>query len=425
MDWPDTLELTLDGIAQGGDGVGRWQGLVVFAAGGLPGEHVLVRTRERHDSYARGEVVEVIESSPDRVPPRLPGADYMAWQHIAYPAQLRFKRQILADQLAKIGGLAGLDVAETLPAPRIWAYRSSAHFHSDGRLVGYYAAESHDIQAIDADPLLMPVLNEALAALREVLRAGDWSSGPGQHEIVVRASETYGYTLAALRGPGDLRGVARRWRARCSSLAGVVMRAAPPAFPPVSHLGSDHLVEELDGISFRLGPTTFFQVNRAAAETLLRLVREGLAPAGGDRLLDLYCGAGTFALPLAAAYAEVIGVEEHAEAIADARANAEANGIANARFLAGRVEAALGSMDEGFAAVVLDPPRRGCHPRALEALLRLAPPRVVYVACHPATLARDLKTLVAGGYRVTSVQPVDLFPQTPHIESVSVLARQG
>src|SRR5918911_5550873 len=112
MDWPDTLDITLDGIAQGGEGVGRWQGRVVFAAGGLPGEHVRVRLQERHGSYARGDVVDVVEPSPDRVPPRLPGAGNMPWQHIAYPAQLRFKRQILADQLAKIGGLADLAVAE-------------------------------------------------------------------------------------------------------------------------------------------------------------------------------------------------------------------------------------------------------------------------------------------------------------------------
>ena len=421
--WPDTLEITLEGIAQGGDGVGRWHGRVVFAAGGLPGERVRVELREQHHSYARGDVVAVAEASPDRVPPCLPGADYMPWQHIAYPAQLRFKRQILADQLAKIGDLADLPVAETLPAPREWAYRSNARFHSDGERVGYYAAESHDIQEIEADPLLLPALNEALVALRPAVQA-QRSPRPAQYEIIIRASETYGYTLAALRGPGDLRRLAGRWRGACPSLAGVVMRQAPPAFPPIAQLGSDHLIEELEGIVLHLSPTTFFQVNRAAAETLLRLIRAGLAPEAG-RLLDLYCGAGTFTLPLAAAQAEVVGVEEHIVAIEDARTSAQENEIANARFLIGRVEQVLASVDERFDAVVLDPPRRGCHPRGLDELLRLSPPRLVYVSCYPATLARDLKTLVAGGYQVTSVQPVDLFPQTPHVESVAVLVREG
>src|SRR5689334_19590132 len=132
MDWPEVIEVALDGIAQGGEGVGRWGGRVVFVGGGLPGEQVRVRLRERRAAFARGDALDIRDPSPDRVAPRLPGAGWMPWQHIAYPAQLRFKRQILADQLAKIGGLADLPVEETLLAPRQWGYRSGARFHSDG-----------------------------------------------------------------------------------------------------------------------------------------------------------------------------------------------------------------------------------------------------------------------------------------------------
>lgn len=422
-EWPDTLELTLDGIAQGGEGVGRWQERVVFAGGGLPGERVVVRLTERHDHYARGEVVEVIEVSPDRVPPRLRGANHMPWQYIDYPAQARFKRRILADQLAKIGGLADVAIEETLPAARPWGYRNSARLHGEGTRLGYYAAGSRDIQEIAADPLLLPVLNDALAALRAVVR----EVGEGPAEALLRASETYGYALAALRGPGGaqhavpLLALAGRWRMRCPPLAGVVLPAAPGA--PLEALGTGRLIEELGGVAFHLRPATFFQVNLAAAETLLRLTHAGLELHGGERLLDLYCGAGAFALPLAATADEVVGIEEAADAVEDGRISAAENGIGNARFVAGRVEAALAEIDGPFDAVVLDPPRRGCHPKALEHLLRLAPARMVYVSCHPATLARDLKTLVAGGYRVTSVRPVDLFPQTAHVESVTVLVR--
>jgi len=422
MNWPETLELTLDGIAQGGEGVGRWQERVVFAGGGLPGERVRLRLHELHEAYARGEVLDIIEAVPERVPPRLPGAGWMAWQHIDYPAQLRFKRQILADQLAKIGGLIGITVGETLPAARPWGYRNSARFHGEGTRIGYYAAESHDIQDVTADPLLLPALNEALAALREASGVGV----PARCEITLRASEAYGYSMAALRGDGDrspgtvaaLRALARSLRAGCPSLAGVVIRAAPPA-----HIGADHLIEEFAGVAFHLHPTTFFQVNRSSAEALLRLVHEALAPHRADRLLDLYCGAGVFARPLAGEVAEVVGVEEHAEAIADARTTAEENGITNAHFEVGLVERVLERLDSPFDAAILDPPRRGCHPYALAALLQMAPGRLVYVSCHPATLARDLKTLVAGGYQVTTVQPVDLFPQTPHVECVCVLVR--
>jgi 23S rRNA (uracil1939-C5)-methyltransferase len=420
MDWPATLELTLDGIAQGGEGVGRWQERVVFARGGLPGERVQVRLRERRDTYARGDVIELLEASPDRIEPRLPGADHMPWQHIAYPAQLRFKRQILTDQLAKIGGLTDPPVAETLAAPRPWGYRTSARFHGGGGRIGYYAADSHDLQEIESDPLLLPVLNDALAALRNVVRAG----APVPAEVILRASEAYGYVLAALRGYdaesiGDLSQLAMRWRMRCPVLAGVTLPSQPP-----TALGADHLIEELGGIAFHLRPATFFQINSAAAEALLDLVRVGLELRGGERLLDLYCGAGAFALPLASTVAEVVGIEEYVGAIEDGRITAEANGIANVRFEIGRVEQVLGQLDSRFEAAVLDPPRRGCHPQALEQLLRLAPARIVYISCQPATLARDLKLLVAGGYRVVSVQPIDLFPQTAHIESICVLVHQ-
>jgi 23S rRNA (uracil1939-C5)-methyltransferase len=427
MDWPTTLELTLDGIAQGGEGVGRWQERVVFARGGLPGERVQVQLRERRDAYARGDVIELLEASPDRIEPRLPGADHMPWQHIAYSAQLRFKRQILSDQLAKIGGLTDPPVAETLAVQRPWGYRNSARFHCVGGRIGYYAADSHDLQEIDSDPLLLPVLNDALAALRDVVRAG----APMPAEVILRASEAYGYVLAALlrservegRGGdaewiGDLSQLAARWRMHCPALAGVTLPSQPPAA-----LGADHLIEELGGIAFHLRPTTFFQINSAAAEALLGLVRAGLELRGGERLLDLYCGAGAFALPLAASAAEVLGIEEYAGAIEDGRTTADENGIVNVRFEIGRVEQALGQLDGLFDATVLDPPRRGCHPQALDHLLRLAPARIVYISCQPATLARDLKLLVAGGYRVVSVQPVDLFPQTAHIESVCVLMR--
>ena len=425
MDWPPTLELTLDGIAQGGEGVGRWQERVVFARGGLPGERVQVRLRERRDAYARGDVIELFDASPDRIEPRLPGADHMPWQHIAYPAQLRFKQQILADQLAKIGGLTDPPVAETLAASRPWGYRNSARFHCVGGQIGYYAADSHDLQEIDTDPLLLPVLNDALVALRGVVRTG----APMPADVILRASEAYGYVLAALLLPerveerggdadsiGDLSQFAARWRMRCPPLAGVTLPSQPP-----TALGADHLIEELGGIAFHLRPATFFQINSAGAEVLLDLVRAELELRGGERLLDLYCGAGAFALPLAATAADVLGLEEYAGAIEDGRITAQENGIANVSFEIGRVEQALGQLDSTFDAAVLDPPRRGCHPRALQQLLRLAPARIVYISCQPATLARDLKLLMAGGYRVASVQPVDLFPQTAHIESVCVL----
>jgi 23S rRNA (uracil1939-C5)-methyltransferase len=452
MDWPETLELTLDGMAQGGDAVGRWEGRVVFAAGGIPGERVRVRLRETRDAFARGVVTEVLEASPERVPPRVPGADHIAWQHIAYEAQLRFRRAILAEQLAKIGGLADAPVAETAPGSAPWGYRSSARLHCDGLRVGYHIADTREIRAIDADPLLHPALDAAIPSLRDALQ--DVGGAPGPLEVILRASETFGYVVAALRGPGvrhfaEARRLAGRWRTLLPALAGVVLgedrgdleddqrrtandqrevggsgvgRSSVVVRRSSVVLGQGTLVEELGGVSFELRPATFFQVSLAAAEALLRLVREGLELRGG-RLLDVYCGAGTFALPLAPGVAEVVGVEEHGGAVADGRASAQASGIENVRFVTGRAEEVVARLDGPFDAAVLDPPRRGCHPRALEALLALGPARLVYVSCQPATLARDLKVLAAGGYELLRSTPVDLFPQTAHVESVNILVR--
>ncbi|MGQ9829052.1 MAG: class I SAM-dependent RNA methyltransferase [Roseiflexus sp.] len=417
--WPDTLELILDGIAQGGEAVGHWQGRVVFAAGGIPGERVVVRLRERRETYARGGVVTVLVASPDRVEPRLPGASHIPWQHIAFSAQQRFRRQILADQLAKFAGVDPALVEATAPASKPWEYRSSARLHCEGRRVGYHAADTRLINEIDHDPLLHPTLNRALAALRDAL--ADEPDDAQPFDVTLRVSEAHGYCIAAIRGRGERRRLAERWRLLCPMLAGVIFTVPPPhTAPPV---GVDTLIEEVDDLTFLLRPTTFFQVNVAAATMLLHLIRAGLGDAAEGRLLDLYCGAGAFTLPLARAAVEVIGVEEYAGAVIDAERSAVVNRISNVNFIVGRAEAVLNSLKGSFDAVVLDPPRRGCHPRVRQALLDRAPRRIVYVSCHPATLARDLHTLIGGGYTVERVTPVDLFPQTPHVESVVVLVR--
>ncbi|MCS6840344.1 MAG: 23S rRNA (uracil(1939)-C(5))-methyltransferase RlmD [Roseiflexus sp.] len=419
--WPDILELTLDGIAQGGEAVGRWQNRVVFAAGGIPGERVVVRLRERHESYARGDVIDVLLASADRVAPRLPGASHMPWQHIAFEAQQRLRRQILVDQLAKFAGIDPGVVDATTPASKPWEYRNNARLHCDGRRVGYYEADTRSIYELDHDPLLHPTLNEALAALHCAL--ADEPDNAPPLEVTLRVSEAHGYCIAALRGRGDRRSLAVRWRARCPALAGVVFTVSPPHLMPP--LGADTLVEELEDLTFLLRPTTFFQVNVAAATTLLNLIRAGLGEEAHGRLLDLYCGAGAFTLPLARNAVEVVGVEEYAGAVADAERSAAVNHISNVRFITGRAEAVLTDLSGEFDAVVLDPPRRGCHPRVVQALIGRAPRRIVYVSCHPATLARDLKSLINGGYTVVRATPVDLFPQTPHVESVVVLVRAG
>lgn len=418
LELPAHLELALDGIAQGGDGVGRHDGMVIFARGGLPGERVRLRLTERKPSYARGEVLEVLTPSPDRVAPALAAADHAPWQHIAYPAQLRLKETILREQLAKLAGVHDAPIAPIIAAASPWAYRNAARLHARGAALGYYAAGTRAIVPLAADPLLLPVLNEALAALGPLL-APDLLEG-----VTLRASAAFGYGLAVLHAdpaadPDELELLAEAWRAHVPSLAGVLVDQG--ALLPVSGAGELH--DALAGVVFSLSPESFFQVNVPQAAHLVELALAALRPGPGATFLDLYSGVGAFALPMAAAGATVTAVEEYGPAVADGERSAALNAIAGVSFVRSAVERALPAIEGAFDGVVLDPPRRGCHPAVLEELARLAPPRIVYISCHPGILGRDLPPLLRAGYRLELLQPVDLFPQTPHIETVVVLAR--
>ncbi|MEM8529271.1 MAG: TRAM domain-containing protein, partial [Chloroflexota bacterium] len=351
--WPKVVELTLDGIAQGGDGVGRWKGRVVFAAGGLPGEHVRVHLTEQRAAFARGYVTDIVTAAPERVPPQLSGTDHMPWQHIAYSAQLAFKHQILTDQLAKIANLPDLEILEFIPSVAPWNYRNTARLHIEGRAMGYFATGSRTLQPIEYDPLLLPPLNDALAALQSVLEPTDVV-----RHVALRISETQGQVIAELVGTGDLWPLAQRWREVCPVLSGVVVPGL------VSH-GDTTLMEQLDGIVLYLQPTVFFQVNLAAAINLLHTVYSELDLQGDECLLDLYSGVGTFALPLAQYVHRVLGIEEYSLAVANARKSAAEHHLTNARIVDGRVEHMLSEIDESFNCVVLDPPRRGCHQQVL------------------------------------------------------------
>ncbi len=410
----DEVELELERIAQGGAGVGRWQGQVVFAMGGLPGERVRVRLYQRRASYAYGQVVAILTPAPERVSPRLPAASHMPWQHIAYDAQVRFKQAIVQEQLAHLAGLTDVEVRPIVPAAHPWHYRNTAHLHVQNQQIGYYAAGSRRVVDLDADPLLLPVLNTALAGLRTLVP----STTATVHDVVLRASATYGYAIAALKGIGALPALAAKWHARVPQLAGVAWNTArtDPNEPQALRL-----YEELGGIVFALGLHSFFQTHTAQAEALLTVVRDGLRLEPGQRVLDAYSGVGTFALPLTHGSCDVVAIEENPWAVADGQYSAQLNAIDQVRFITAPVERTLATLASPFTAAILDPPRRGCHPAALAALINLAPPRIAYVSCHPGILARDLRILLQAGYHLAYVQPIDLFPQTPHIESVAFL----
>jgi len=329
------------------------------------------------------------------------------WQHMAYGAQLAHKREIVRDQMARIAKLPEVPVATVLGMDVPWHYRNHVQFALDdeGNL-GYLAARSHRVVPIEECYLPHLLLEDILVSLDLDL--------PGLRSLSLRAGTNTGDLMVILETTsGDIPDFAVDVPVSC------VLWPADGA--PVALVGCDYIHEEVAGRLYRVSAGSFFQVNTAQAAHLVRLVTEALAPESDDVLLDMFCGVGTFGLSLAERVQAIIGVEESPSAVGDARANAKECG--NVTILQGRAEDALPSLPHPVDLAVLDPPRAGVSPAALEALASLGPRRIAYVSCDPASLARDLGRLDAAGYAIRSIQPVDMFPQTYHIESVTLLER--
>jgi len=406
-----TATLRLTGMAHGGTALGRYEGRVLFVPYAIPGETVRVEIVEAHDRWARARLLEIIEPSPDRIadppcphfgPSRCGGCQ---WQHIAYPAQLTFKQEVVRDQLQRIGKIADPPVCDVIPSPSPLGYRNQVQLRpaSDG-VLGFVRADNAGVQPIRTCPIMHPLLAELFEQLD--------LDFPDLARLTLRAGAATGDAMAILETVED----------------------EPPEIAvdlplsvnfllsdgtPVTLVGNSWIAEEVAGRLWRVSAPSFFQVNTEMAERLVQVVRDYAAPRDTETLLDLYAGAGLFGLSLASHVAQVYLVEENPYAVADALENAA--GQENVTLLEGPVEEALAEWDESVDIVVLDPPRGGCAPDVLAALSRLAPARIVYVSCDPATLARDLRRLLEGHFRLVNVQPLDMFPQTYHIECVALL----
>jgi 23S rRNA (uracil1939-C5)-methyltransferase len=449
----DAISLSVDDLAFGGEGVGRVDGYVIFVRGGIPGDRLTVRLTEARARYGRG-VIEALETaSPDRVDAPCPyfgRCGGCRLQHVAYPAQLAFKEKQVRDCLERLGGLPPFELRPILPAPEVFGYRNKMEFtvapSLAGPALGLHAADRYDV-VIDIDRCLLQsdVMNTLLAETRAVARARSLSvyeatadgEGRGLLRFVTlregrRTGEAMVNLVAAAPDVETLTPVAQHLRARVPSTASVVLnvnaRKASVAVGTEEHLllGRDTITERLGEVEFQISANSFFQTNTVQAERLFAVVEAACALTGTETVLDLYSGTGAISLLLARQSRHVYGIELAAAAVADAARNARANGIENCTFLAGEVRHVLPELlRQGVRAevAVADPPRAGFHPKALSALATLAPARLVYVSCNPATLARDVGDLVRQGYALEWVQPVDMFPQTPHIEAVARLRR--
>jgi 23S rRNA (uracil1939-C5)-methyltransferase len=439
----DVVEIDCtDLIAKTGQAVGRADGMVVYVLGPVPGERARVRVETVKAKYAVGELLELLSTSEDRVEPfcavfGMCGGCQV--QHLAYPAQLRWKREIVAGALRRIGGIAGADVPATIGMDEPRAYRNKMALVVDRSgptaAFGFYAARTHDVVPIDSCPVVMPRLDGDLSGLWAA--ALDPSSAPAfadARHVIARAAQSSGQGVVSItteRASQALAAAAPALAGHLPDVVGISNSFEPPSENAVlgrrhvTLVGNAEIEEEIGGIRFRVSPASFFQVNGEMVGNIFAYLAPLVDPSA--RIVDLYCGAGTFALYFAKRGARVTGVEENPNAVREARANAELNGVAaQTAFITGRVDAALRS-GRGAAAlagadvVFLDPPRKGTDRGTLEALTAAKPPQIWYLSCNPATLARDLAFLVAGGYRLGPVQPFDMFPQTGHIEALAVL----
>ncbi len=462
----EVLELQVDSLAFGGEGVARLgeSGYVVFVAGAIPGDRVRALVHKRKRSYAHARTVELLEPSPERIAPH---ADHpgVPWQVMRYERQLEVKRAQVEEALRRLGHLEGFELEEIVPALEEWRYRNKLEYSfgtgPGGELVcGFHEPAGAGGVAAMSDCLLASergnVAREvALAWCREQgLQAWErWpTAGQGQAErtspapdgrarlrnLVVREgrrTERLQVRLVTTAGELDAGSLALALsRQLGEQLSGVLWTRSRSLAETTAGgetelvWGEQELPERLHDLDLRISPEAFFQTNTEMAELLYGAVCEYAALEGWERVYDLYCGIGTIALTLAPHAGELWGIELVPEAVADAIAAAARNAQTSVRFFAGDARLALPELVERAGrpdVVVLDPPRAGLSKKALRRVVEAAPRRIVYVSCNPTTLAPNAAELAEAGWRLQRVRPVDMFPQTHHIECVALLERSA
>jgi 23S rRNA (uracil1939-C5)-methyltransferase len=446
----DLVELQIENVVHGGAGIGRRDRYVVFVEGAFPGDLVRAEIFRSKRDYANARVAEVLEPSPDRVPQRCahgghpcPGSP---WQELRYERQLELKQELVRDALSHIGHLEGFELEPIVPAADPWRYRNKMEYSfgvSDtGALaLGFHRRGRWDVVDDAHDCVLA---SEASNAVRNLVR--DWCAARGLYPLDRRTREGFLRNLVVREGrrTGELqvRLITAEGQFDHDGFCGAVRAAHPgadvlwtrtDALAEISRggetdalAGSAVMHDELCGLRFRISPEAFFQTNTETAELLYGQAREYASLSGSERVYDLYCGIGTLSLVLALRAGEVWGLDAVEQAIADAIENARLNEVENVHFFAGDVRLAMRPLGERAPrpdVVVVDPPRAGLSQKVVRRLLETNARRIVYVSCNPTTLAPNASQMVAAGYRLVKVRPVDMFPHTPHIESVAMLER--
>lgn len=401
-----TVRLQPHDMAHGGEAVARHDGKAHFVAGALPGDTVDVEITRDKGNWARGRLVEVVTPSPDRITPRCRHFDVCGgcnWQMADVEAQRRYKRDSVAGQLAHLGGVDDPQVRDTVATGADFGYRNRMDFRVLGGRVALGRRGSNDTVALDECHLLHPGLVDVFDGL------GDLS---GVERITLRISEATGDRLVIV--DGTVPDQASTWNS-------AVARRKDRRITPV--IGEPHLFHEVGGRRYRVSGAAFFQVNTSAAAALVTLVAEALDPERDDVLLDAYAGGGLFAVAVGGEVGSVLAVELDDAAASDLRHNLTAAGIDAHEVIQGDTRKVLRNLVGEVDLAVVDPPRVGLGADVINRLSEWAPRTLAYVSCDPASLARDVRSLAGVGYRLEWATPVDMFPQTHHIETVARLVR--
>ena len=431
----EQLEVEIDSLAFGGRGLARADGLVVFVTGALPGDRVRVEITKAKKRFAEARTVELLSPGADRIADRCthdgepcPGAP---WQGLAYERQLTEKSAQVEEALRRIGGLDGFELEPIEPASEQWRYRNKLEYsfgERDGEpILGFHARGRWDlIVDVDDCQLASERGNAARNAVRDWARLESVPAYDGQERtgvlrnLIVREGWRTGQIQTRLVTS------AARFPKPPVDLHTAIEGDSGGTDGPTGVLGEERLREELFDLKLEMSHGAFFQTNTEMAERLYSVAAEFAGLSGSERVFDLYCGIGTIGLTMAKRAGEVWGLEIVPEAIADAERNAERNKIENAHFMAGSARTGVRPLIEKAGkpdVVIIDPPRAGLSQKIVRRVLECEAKKIVYVSCNPTTLAPNATQMVEAGYKLRRVKPVDMFPQTPHIECVALLEK--
>jgi len=445
----DIIELQITGLGSSGEGVGKYEGFTIFVTGALPEELVRVSVGLVKKSYAIAALREVLKPSEERREPLCPiykECGGCQLQHLSYPGQLEVKRQQVQAALSRIGHLE-IEALPTIGCANPLQYRNKMQFpvaiNAEGKLdIGCYALSTHSVIDTPSCLIQKEANNQVLAAVRTWMEkyhisAYDEKTGKGivrhvMSRVGVHSGEIMAVLVVSVYDLPHREELCAMLKEAVPGLVSVIQNINKKPTNIIMGLknrvlyGKATIKDGLGALSFNISALSFFQVNSEQAEVLYDKALEYAALTGKETVVDVYCGTGTISLYMARKAKKVYGIEIVAPAIEDAKVNAKENGLKNAEFICGDAAMELPKLlNSGVQpnVIMVDPPRAGCEERVLAAAVGVAPERIVYVSCNPASLARDLAYLEANGYKTQAVQPVDMFPQTHHVETVAFLEK--